>query len=1055
MPLPRKPERRPAQVPARLRGAVQATPRGARPGPAPTWSSATAATSRCRPTSPPGAASCRSWSTSRTPLPGLANKAGARIARRVAVSFPDTPLPQARVRRAADPHDDLAARPGRAARRGPRASSASTPTGRRCWSPAARRARAGSTRRSPAPPRALADAGVQVLHVVGPAGRGAPRGRRRRRTSSCRFVDRMDLALRRRRPRGLPRRRQQRHRGRRGRAAGDLRAAADRQRRAGAQRPAGRRRRGRAAGGRRRPHRRLGGRPRAGPGRPTPSGWPRWARRPPALVPARRRRAAGPHRPRGRPTVGAADEGARPRRAAAGRGARPGALRRHRRRRPVRRSPGSWRPAASPVTGSDDNDTPFLAGAARARRRRATSATPPSTSATPTPSSSRRRRARTTPRSLEARRRGLRVLPRSAGLWSVMAGRRVVAVAGTHGKTTTTSLLTVGAAGGRRRPDVRRRRRSSPRPAATPTRGAGDLFVAEADESDGAFLVYRPHAAIVTNVEADHLDCGGPRRPTAPAFDEFAGDRRPRRASWSAASTTPVPPTWPRGARPRADGRHRGRVARRRRARDRPAFVGATSRSPCAAAARCSARSRCGSPGGTTSLDALAALAAGLRARLPLRADLRRGLAAFAGTRRRMERKGEAGGRPGLRQLRPPPDRDRRRPRRPPGRWRATAGSWSPSSRTWSRAPGSSAPRWAQALGAADEVVVLDVYLAREDADPAVTGALVADAVPAAARAGRLRARPRRRPPPSWSPAPARATWCSPSAPAASPSSARRCWRCSAARSDEPATRASDATADRPSGPPCAPRKRFARRQWRRRWLAWRYVARRAPAGRAGRRRRSGSSTSRPCSPSSGVEVERRRLARRAPRSWAGRGVPTASRWPASTSTRSRPGCGALAAVRVRRRVPAVARRRADRRRGARRRSRSSRSAAGCAAWTPTAWSSATTTRRRPACRASDSTSSTTPDALEEAADGGRGAAAGAARRWSTTSRCSTVDQITLVLRDGRIVLWGSADESDDQGRGAPASCSASPAKVYDVSRPRPADHLPLRPPRTPASRQP
>src|SRR4051812_37946109 len=47
------------------------------------------------------------------------------------------------------------------------------------------------------------------------------------------------------------------------------------------------------------------------------------------------------------------------------------------------------------------------------------------------------------PEYAEAVRRGLRVLPRSAALASVMAGRRVVAVAGTHGKTTTTSLLTV------------------------------------------------------------------------------------------------------------------------------------------------------------------------------------------------------------------------------------------------------------------------------------------------------------------------------------------------------------------------------------------------------------------------------------------------------------------------------------------------------------------------------------------------------------------------------------------------------------------------------------
>ena len=90
------------------------------------------------------------------------------------------------------------------------------------------------------------------------------------------------------------------------------------------------------------------------------------------------------------------------------------------------------------------------------------------------------------------------------------------------------------------------------------------------------------------------------------------------------------------------------------------------------------------------------------------------------------------------------------------------------------------------ALGAADEVVVLDVYLAREDADPDVTGALVADAVPAAGRARRLR-RPTSTPsPPSWSPAPAPATWCSPSAPAASPSSARGCSTLLGERPGEP-----------------------------------------------------------------------------------------------------------------------------------------------------------------------------------------------------------------------------------------------------------------------------
>ena len=124
--------------------------------------------------------------------------------------------------------------------------------------------------------------------------------------------------------------------------------------------------------------------------------------------------------------------------------------------------------------------------------------------------------------------RGLRVLPRSAALASVMAGRQVVAVAGTHGKTTTTALLTGALVAAGADPtyaigaDV----------AATGSNaaeGTGDLFVAEADESDGAFLHYAPYAAIVTNIEADHLDHWVTEEAYATAFDDFAGHRRPGR----------------------------------------------------------------------------------------------------------------------------------------------------------------------------------------------------------------------------------------------------------------------------------------------------------------------------------------------------------------------------------------------------------------------------------------------------------------------------------------------------------------------------------------------
>src|SRR3954467_7296658 len=125
------------------------------------------------------------------------------------------------------------------------------------------------------------------------------------------------------------------------------------------------------------------------------------------------------------------------------------------------------------------------------------------------------------PELVEARRRGLTVIHRAGALASVMVGRRAVAVAGTHGKTTTTSLLTVAlqhcgadpsfAIGGNLNES-----------GANAHNGTGDVFVAEADESDGSFLQYEPTAAIVTNVEPDHLDHYGTAEAVAAAFDAFA-----------------------------------------------------------------------------------------------------------------------------------------------------------------------------------------------------------------------------------------------------------------------------------------------------------------------------------------------------------------------------------------------------------------------------------------------------------------------------------------------------------------------------------------------------
>lgn len=111
----------------------------------------------------------------------------------------------------------------------------------------------------------------------------------------------------------------------------------------------------------------------------------------------------------------------------------------------------------------------------------------------------------TNPEMVEARRRGLPVWTRAEALNAVMEGREPIAVAGTHGKTTTTSMITVAlqACGVDPSFAIGSELQSSGTNAHW---GSGPHFVVEADESDGSFLAITPRVAVVTNVEADHLD---------------------------------------------------------------------------------------------------------------------------------------------------------------------------------------------------------------------------------------------------------------------------------------------------------------------------------------------------------------------------------------------------------------------------------------------------------------------------------------------------------------------------------------------------------------------
>ncbi|MEP6972698.1 MAG: Mur ligase domain-containing protein, partial [Actinomycetota bacterium] len=123
---------------------------------------------------------------------------------------------------------------------------------------------------------------------------------------------------------------------------------------------------------------------------------------------------------------------------------------------------------------------------------------------------------------VEARRKGDPVWARAQALAALAAGRRSIAVAGTHGKTTTTSMVAV----------VLERAGLDPsflvggdlnESGSGARSGEGDLFVFEADESDGSFLLTSPSIGIITNVDVDHVDFypGGIEEIEA-AFGAFA-----------------------------------------------------------------------------------------------------------------------------------------------------------------------------------------------------------------------------------------------------------------------------------------------------------------------------------------------------------------------------------------------------------------------------------------------------------------------------------------------------------------------------------------------------
>lgn len=327
----------------------------------------------------------------------------------------------------------------------------------------------------------------------------------------------------------------------------------------------------------------------------------------------------------------------------------------------------------------------------------------------------------------EATRRGIPVLPRAAALAALMEGYRDVAVAGTHGKTTTTSMLTVAlqhcgadpafVIGG-----------SLNEAGSNAHAGTGDVFVAEADESDSSFLLLRPHLAIVTNVEWDHLDHFRTPADVAAAFSDFVGRVRNGGGVVLCADD-------PGARRLEEVARMRGlRVTTYGQAPDADlrlldiALHSSGSRATVVARGRTVGQLTLRLPGLHNVSNAAGALGAGLELGMPA-VSLLAGLSAYSGVRRRFEAKGVADGVRVIDDYAHHPTEvvaTLRAARLVCGEGRVVV-VFQPH--RYSRTA-AFAGELGRSLGLADVVVVMDVYGAGEDALPGVSGAEVAQAVP-------------------------------------------------------------------------------------------------------------------------------------------------------------------------------------------------------------------------------------------------------------------------------------------------------------------------------------
>jgi UDP-N-acetylmuramate--alanine ligase len=328
-----------------------------------------------------------------------------------------------------------------------------------------------------------------------------------------------------------------------------------------------------------------------------------------------------------------------------------------------------------------------------------------------------------------ARERGIPVVHRSDALAALMAGTRPIAVAGTHGKTTTTSMLAVAltalglepsyAIGG-----------DLDAPGSNAHHGSGEIFVAEADESDRSFHTYSPEVAVVLNVELDHHANYASLEEIYDSFETFVGKIRP---GGTLVISADQPGAVELASRVRDIGSlsivtvGESEFADVRITRINPR--GLTSEVSVVLAGRMLTFT-VSVPGRHYAHNAVAALAAGIAIGVPAR-NLASALAKYTGVKRRLQLKGEAAGVQVI-------DSYAHHPTEMAADLEAIRGAadggrvlvvFQPHLFSRTRELGA---EMGGALALADASVVLDIYPAREDPVAGVTSALVIDAARAA-----------------------------------------------------------------------------------------------------------------------------------------------------------------------------------------------------------------------------------------------------------------------------------------------------------------------------------